>query len=660
MTSDPSAGTPDMQSFVHQIAEPAIVCDGAGLVLAINEAAATLFQVRNEPVMGATFDRYIPCPREYHGNVVRYLRDFMRANPHQWADPIIAVCGPRTRLSLWANIVDLPFNGDSRSLLIFEDISLQVEEYARLQDNFSRAENLSRAKSQFLEHLNHQMRGPVAMLINLVAQVRDREDVPADIRHEMEMAFLSGREMQKAMAEIDNFTRIENDKIEFESVCFNVRHVLEDVMDGYSDLARRHNLEVATLIAPNVPEFLIGDPERLRQILQSLLNNAFGHTIEGSVTLRASCPADTERHATIEFEVSDTGCGMPDTRRRDMQASFDNHRQDFANRFVGLGIGLAIAKELVDRMEGRLAVRSTVHVGSTFLATLRFERGERLHQQHRLLAGKRVLIVNDTLDDRGWLAATCERERMIVDWAGTGDHALRMLMKENTTLTPVDFVLIDLHDLKLAGIHLAQEIRCQTRLNDVSIVMLVNEDECVTPMVAGNSGVNVLLDKPLRETLIPEAFRAALAQQRQWQPILLTRHLLQLQGERRMVRALLVEDNEVNQIIAKGAMKRLGIAADVTHNGEEAIDALHERHYDFVLMDCEMPIMDGFTATRLIREWEVSHGGHVPIIALTASDAANCQAECVAAGMDDYMQKPFRSDQLQTILSRWVPAFRKG
>ena len=498
------------------------------------------------------------------------------------------------------------------------------------------------------------------MLINLVAQVRDREDVPADIRHEMEMALLSGREMQKAMAEIDNFTRIENDKVEFESVCFNVRHVLEDLMDGYTDLARRNNLEVATLIAPNVPEFLIGDPQRLRQILQSLLNNAFGHTIEGSVTLRASCPVDTEHHATVEFEVSDTGCGMPDNRRRDMQASFDNHRQDFANRFVGLGIGLAIAKELVDRLEGRLAVRSTEFVGSSFLATLRFERGERLHKQHRLLAGKRVLIVNDTLEDRGWLGDTCERERMIVDWAGTGEHALRTLMKENTTLTPVDYVLIDLHDLKLAGIHLAQEIRCQPRLNGVSVVMLVTDDECITPMVAGNSGVNVLLNKPVREALLPEAFRAALAQQRQLQPILLTQHLLQMQGEKRVMRALLVEDNEVNQIIAKGAMKRLGIAADVTHNGEEAIDALRDRHYDFVLMDCEMPIMDGFTATRLIREWETSHGGRIPIIALTASDAANCHDECIAAGMDDYMQKPFRSDQLQAILSRWLPAFRKG
>lgn len=629
-----------------------MIFDPAGRVIAINAPAEVLFETSASHVLGKTFERYIPCPKEYVGHVPRYIQDFTAANPQPWVQPIVAVCGTKSRLGLLVHRMQSQQDEQTVTLLLFQDISSAVGEFRQMKTRLAAAESLSAAKTQFLEHLNQEMRGPVSLQLNVIGQILDRADVPMDIRQEVLVAYQSGREMQKSMNEISDFTQLENNHLQFESVCFNTRYVLEDLLESFQEQSHKKNLEFATLISPNVPEYLIGDPNRLRQILQSFLNNAFRHTTEGGVAIKAQCLVETNSSATIEFEISDTGLGIPEQKRKDIQAAFENQRIDFANRFVGLGIGLAIAKELVDRMGGRITLRSTENVGSSFLVSLKFEMGEQLNQEQRALAGKRVLIVNDSLGDRSWLMDACKAERMKVDWVGSGVHALKSLAHEHLPLAPIDFLLIDLHELKMAGIHLAQEVRCQSALGNVAIVMLVAPDEGVTSVIASGCGVNVLLTKPMRKGVLIESFRAALAQQRQQQPVLVTQHLLQVQGERKALRALLVEDNEVNQIIAKGALRRLGITADVTNNGEEAIDAVREYRYDFILMDCEMPVMDGFEATRIIRDWEQTQGERTPIIALTASDGDDCHQQCIQAGMDEYMQKPFRADQLQVILDR--------
>lgn len=647
-----SASTDAGSTLVLQMTEPAMLFDAAGRVLVMNGAAETLFQTKAGAVVGHTFDRFIPCPREYAGDVPRYIADFVTANPQLWSHPVTALCGTQTRLSLMVYRTALEQAGQTCALLFFQNISDSINGYRDLERRLTSAESLSAAKTQFLEHLNHEMRSPLALMLNVAGQLLDRTDLAADVRQEIMLAYQAGRELQKSQYEIADFTQLEGDNLEFESICFNIRYVLEDLLESFQDQANKKNLEFATLVAPSVPEYLIGDPNRVRQILQFLLNQAFRNTVEGGVAIKAQCLVETKHNATIEFEIDDTGLGMSEQRRKDVQALFDNPRIDFANRLADLGVGIAIAKELVDRMGGRLILRSAENVGSSFIVSLKFEKGEQLLHDQRVLAGKRILIVNDMLEDRGWLMDACKQERMKVEWVGAGNYALKTLMQENASLTPFDFLLIDLHELKMAGIHLAQEVRCQPTLKNVAIVMLVASNEGVTPAIASGMGVNVLLSKPLRKGLLMQSLRAALAQQRQVQPVLVTQHLLMASGDRRAQRALLVEDNEVNQIIAKGALRRLGITADVTNNGEEAIDAVRDNHYDFILMDCDMPVMDGFEATRIIREWEISRGERATIIALTASDGEECRQQCLEAGMDDFMQKPFRSDQLQAILDR--------
>lgn len=639
-------------TLASDLNEAAMLFNEEGIVLAMNSTAEQLFELKAESALGKTFDRSMPCPREYAGNVPRYVGDYVAANPDLLANPFTALCGTQTRLSLIAHRSLMKWNNQWYALLIFQNVSESVSEYRRLQSRLATIESLSGAKSQFLEHLNQEMRGPLSLLLNVVGQMLDRNDLATDIRQEITLAYQAGRDLQKSLFEIADFTQLESDNLEFESICFNTRYVLEDLLESFQDQASKKTLEFATLVGPSVPEYLIGDPNRVRQVLQCLLNNAFRSTVEGGVTIKAQCMVETATSATIEFEIDDTGFGVGEQRRKDIQSMFENPRVDFAQRLADLGVGLAIAKELVDRMGGRISLRSTENVGSSYLVSLKFEKGEQLLHEQRALAGKRVLIVNDTLEDRGWLTDACKQERMKVDWVGTGPHALKFLMQENATVAPIDFLLIDLHELKMAGIHLAQEVRCQPLLKSVAIVMLVAANEGVTPAIASGVGVNALLPKPVRKGVLVESFRAALAQQRQIQPVLVTQHLLMASGDRRNQRALLVEDNEVNQIIAKGALRRLGITADVTNNGEEAIDAVRDNHYDFILMDCEMPVMDGFEATRLIREWEQGGGERTMIIALTASDGEECRQQCLQAGMDDFMQKPFRADQLQVILDR--------
>ncbi|HVK99788.1 MAG TPA: response regulator, partial [Dongiaceae bacterium] len=239
-----------------------------------------------------------------------------------------------------------------------------------------------------------------------------------------------------------------------------------------------------------------------------------------------------------------------------------------------------------------------------------------------------------------------------VESCGSGPVALEKMRQSGIAGKPCELVVIDLQQHKMAGVQLAQEISRNPAFNNVRILLLAGDREHLNLTAMPHLRLDAVLLKPVRKQMLHDALATVLGRDQAAQQPLVTDRSLQDANGLQTRRALLVEDNEVNQIIAKGALKKLGIHADVTNNGEEAIEAVMEKQYDFILMDCEMPIMDGFQATRSIREWEQLNGGHLPIIALTASDSGDCHDACLQAGMDEYMSKPFRADQLETILHR--------
>ena len=638
-----------LKQFTSSLAAPAMLFDADGIVLLANKPAETLFGIHKKTVVDELFDRFIVCPREYAGHVPNYLRDFRDNNDEYWARPLFAThtSGQRLALDFIVNPYDF---GDSGKvdLIFFEDITEGHDTYFNMKTDLEEESALSKVKTRFLHHIAQDMRMPINNLLNMMGEALDDPGLSAQAQSELDAAYHCGRDLQRSFGELTDFLHLEIGDLDLAHVTFNVRAELESFVDALMPMARRKNLELATLISPYVPDNLIGDPQHILQVLQSLLNNAFGFTYEGGISVRASCDIETDTHATLQIEVTDTGSGIPEERVQQIRKSLSQEGGSMADRFFGLGIGLAISKQLMDRMGGRLTVRSTEGLGTTFGMVLELPKAAGAVTRAGEITGRSALLVNDSMDDRKRLEEYCESWGMSFQVAGHGAQAITVL-DQNLKGAGTDFVIIDLHKMKKSGLKLAKQIRSHAKFDNTQIILLAFDGDGITPASAEKQGVNAFVEKPLRKEDLHNALRLLTGQDGNGDAMI-TAHTMGDVKEQQTQRALLVEDNEVNQIIAKGALKKLGISTDVTNNGEEAIDAIQDKHYDIVLMDCEMPIMDGFEATRAIRAWEKSLGKHVPIIALTADDTEDCRKACLEAGMDDFMKKPFRSDQLQTIL----------
>ena len=629
---------------------PAIVVLGEkGNVIQFSAGAETLFGIRAAQVARLGFGQCIPCPKEYHSDLASYLRDYAENNPNLWLQPLIGYRYDGVRFPLVYRIACLG-ERSGQTVCEFLDAShyheLQLKTRHQLDDTLAS----SRAKSKFLHHMSQQFRTPINHLLGAISDVLDYGQLPGNLQGNLDQALLSGRDLQRSLNEMVDFTRLETDELEFQNISFNFRLVLEEIVDGFGDLAKRKGIELATLVSPYVPESVTGDPDRIHQILQSLLNNAFRHTLEGGVTVKAECQIENATHAVIDLEVSDTGEGMTEVRAQAIRAAFEKRDTSFVDRYGGLGIGLAISRELLSRMGGTLTLRSVEGLGTTFKISIKLPKGIDMVANQRQLGRHRILLVTDSVAERTKLLEYCGEWQLDVDTQGSSPLALEKLRQASIGGKPYELVIIDLHQHRLASLQFAQEIARNAAFDSSRVLMLIHDRDDLPSAEAERLRLDAVLLKPVRKQTLHDAIATVLGRDEEQNLPLVTDRTLQQFSQQNNKRALLVEDNEVNQIIAKGALKKLGIHADVTNNGEEAIEAVMEKRYDFILMDCEMPLMDGFEATRAIRAWEQEQGGHLPIIALTASDANDCHDACMDAGMDEYMQKPFRADQLEAIL----------
>ena len=643
----------EMESEIYGALNPALVVLGEmGQVIRFSPGAESLFGIRAAQVERLGFGQCIPCPKEYHNDLATYLRDYADNNPNLWLQPLVGYRYDGTRFPLVYRLVRSKQHPD-QVICEFLDASNYHGLQQKMRRQLEETQASSRAKSRFLHHMSQQFRTPINRLLGAISDVLDYEQLPPALQQELEQALGSGRDLQRSLNEMVDFTRLETDELEFQNISFNFRLVLEEIVDSFSDLARRKGIELATLVSPYVPESVVGDPDRLHQILQSLLNNAFRHTLEGGITVRAECQIENATHAVIELEVSDTGEGMTEERAQAIRSAFEKRDTAFVDRYGGLGIGLAISRELLSLMGGSLSLRSVEGLGSTFKISLKMPKGMELVAHQRQLGRHRLLLVTDSITDRSKLQDYCTEWGLDLDTQGSSPLALEKMRQASIAGKPYELVIIDLHQHKLAGVQLVQDINRNPGLSASRLLLLQSDRDDLTLSENSRVRLDAVLLKPVRKQTLHDAIATVLGQQSAESIPLVTDRTLQQVNHQASRRALLVEDNEVNQIIAKGALKKLGIHADVTSNGEEAIEAVMDKYYDFILMDCEMPLMDGFEATRAIRVWEQeSSGRHLPIIALTASDSQDCHDACMEAGMDEYMQKPFRADQLEAILQK--------
>ncbi len=566
----------------------------------------------------------------------------------------------------------------------------------RLDGALDEAKESVRVKTAFLATVSHELRTPMNGVIGMTSLLMETLLTPEQQSY-AETIRQCGESLLQLINDVLECSKIEAGKLELECLDFNLRTTVEQVLAQFAERAETKGLELTGLVHAAVPTGLKGDPGRLRQVLTNLVANAIKFTDKGEVTLQAYLEEDRPDSAVIRFEISDSGIGISPSTQARLFRPFVQADSSTTRKYGGTGLGLSISKQLVELMGGTIGVRSAEGQGSTFWCTARLLKqadSPRAILPMGDLAGKHVLIVDDNESNRLILHHLVSGWGMIDDLAEDADSALRRISEAKKRGTPYDLAVLDVIMPGKDGLQLAREIQYHPDGAGIRLVVMTSMLQRGHAEQARRAGAMGYLPKPVRHDELRDCLRTVLGLAENHQtkesqtlsivPQLVTRHMVAENIQHR--RVLVVEDNIVNQKLAVRMVEKLGYQPDVVDNGQEALTALKQVEYAAVLMDCQMPVMDGFEATRLIREREtsdtVSSSGvqvsgsgsdnpgsqhetcnsklktrrHIPIIAVTANAMQGDRERCLASGMDDYLSKPIKLDELRTALAHWVTA----
>ena len=641
-----------LASIVESSDDSIIGTDLDGTILSWNHGAEKLFGYNTAEAIGQPITILFE-----NGHQADYLKTLQKIRRQERIERFEGLRVRKGGIPIDVSIILSPIRDPQGGLqgvsAIYRDITASKRADAELVKAKEAAEAASRAKSTFLATMSHEIRTPMNGILGMTELVLESE-LAADQRDSLELVHLSAESLLTVINDILDFSKIEAGKLEFESISFDLRERLGEIMQTLGFRAHQRGLELIYDVRPEVPAALAGDPGRLRQILVNLVGNAIKFTEQGQILVCVELESITADTACLHFSVRDTGVGIPAEQQARIFEPFSQADQSMTRKYGGTGLGLTICSRLVGMMGGRIWVVSRPGEGSTFHFTANLgvqtdisELARPLHPA--LLRDLPVLIVDDNFTNRQVLAGIVSQWGMLPTAVEGGRAAMLALEAAKENGSPFPLVLLDGQMPEIDGFTLAQQIQQHPELTRTTIMMLTSADHLGDAMLCRKLGISAYLVKPVRQSELLSLICRSLQRvgQDYGQTTQVRRIARTLDSPSRV---LVAEDNVVNQTLARRLLERRGYAVSVVADGRAALTALDRDRFDIVLMDVQMPTMDGFEATAAIRQKEELSGSHIPIVAMTAHAFKGDQERCLAAGMDAYISKPIRQPELYATI----------